>query len=182
MGAKRRGRQIRKSSFITKGEGGGSSDGAVTSLRHYSSLTGERLLEQFLLFYPLYLLSTLPCYLVFSPCTAWFPYIRYLSALFAIPGSPKQLCPAPQTSSSRLPRLHSCTAESLTFCGSCSHPSWSLCSWSPWHSWGLCDVTAKSNRLLAGSDRSSKGNSAPKLNIGIASPSALAPYTASVER
>lgn len=95
MGAKRRGRQTRKCSFITKGEEGGSSDGAVTSLRHCSSLTGERVLEQFLLFfYPLCLLSTLPCYLVFSPCTGWFPYIRtsLLSLQFLAPlGSSAQL-------------------------------------------------------------------------------------------
>lgn len=41
MGAKGRGWQIRKCFFITKGEGGGSSDGAVTLLRHYSSLAGR---------------------------------------------------------------------------------------------------------------------------------------------
>lgn len=90
----------------------------------------------------------------------------------ALPVSPNQL----------FPRLHSCTHESLTFCGLHFHPSWSLCSWPLWHSWGLCDVTAKSNRLLACSDRSSKGSSVPKLNISTASPSALAPCTVSVER
>lgn len=107
---------------------------------------------------------------MFSLCTGWFTYINDISALFAIPCSPSQPCPAPQTSSSQLPRLHSCTLESLTFCGLCFQPSWSLCSWPPWHSQGLCDVTGESSRLLAGSDRSSKGKSVPKLNISIASP------------
>lgn len=41
MGTKGRGWPIRKCSFITEGDGGGSNDGAVTLLRHYSSLTGR---------------------------------------------------------------------------------------------------------------------------------------------
>lgn len=118
-GAKCGGWQIRKSSFSTKGEGGGSCGGAVTLLRHYSSVTGREdtgAIPLFLLFLCSLVGTVTVTYtsLLTSLCfhCIWDVLHMLDTSLFSL------WCP--KTSSAW---LHSCTDESLTFCGLCLHPS-----------------------------------------------------------
>ena len=82
--------QIRKCSFFTKGEGGGSCGRAVTLLRHYSSVTGGE--DSFISALPLFPSRDCDCYLhfpvisfVFSLYMGCFTYARYISVLFVMP-------------------------------------------------------------------------------------------------